>query len=28
MMTDEAKEKLGFYPTAAPSEKTESKEWE
>ena len=28
MMTDEAKEKLGFYPTPAPSEKTESNEWE
>ena len=28
MMTGEAKEKLGFYPTPAPSEKTESNEWE
>ena len=28
MMTDEAKEKLGFYPTPAPSEKIESNEWE
>jgi len=27
-MAHEAKEKLGFYPTPAPSEKTESNEWE
>ena len=28
MMTDEAKENLGFYPTPAPLENTESPEWE
>ena len=28
MMTDIAKEKLGFYPTPKPSETTENSEWE
>ena len=28
MMTDVAKEKLGFYPTPTPLENTESPEWE
>ena len=28
LKTDEAKEKLGFYPTPAPLENTESPEWE
>tara|TARA_B100000586_G_scaffold100029_1_gene71579 strand:+ start:114 stop:479 length:366 start_codon:yes stop_codon:yes gene_type:complete len=28
MMTDDAKEKLGFYPTPASSEKIENSEWE
>jgi metal-sulfur cluster biosynthetic enzyme len=28
MMTDDAKEKLGFYPTPASSESLENSEWE